>query len=137
MDLVCVTVDCAEPEAVAHFWSAALGWEGPVVDPDGTIAVTAPADGGLYLEFVRVPEAKVVKNRLHLGCRAGTLDDLDAEVERLLVLGASLAWEEDLPAEVAATYRNVVLRDVEGNELCLSGGTIPGLTCPPSGPRSA
>jgi hypothetical protein len=37
-------------------------------------------------------------------------------------LGATLAWEEEFPPEVAKRYRNVVMRDVEGNEFCLSGG---------------
>jgi hypothetical protein len=46
-------------------------------------------------------------------------------VERLVALGASVAWEEAFPPEVAATYRNVVPRDVEGNEFCLSGGSYP------------
>lgn len=75
-----------------------------------------------YLEFVRVPDDKIVKNRVHLGCTAGTVDDLDPEITRLQGLGATLAWEESFPPEVAAAYRNVVLRDPEGNELCLSGG---------------
>jgi hypothetical protein len=39
-----------------------------------------------------------------------------------LALGASIAWEEDFPPEVAGTYRNVVLRDPEGNEFCLGAG---------------
>ena len=93
--------------------------------PDGSGAISGPPGGGLYLEFIRVPDDKVVKNRLHLGCTAGTLDELDAELSRLHGLGASIAWEEEFPPEVAASYRNVILRDVEGNEFCLSGGMIP------------
>jgi len=71
-----------------------------------------------------VPEGKVVKNRMHLGCSAGSLAELDGEIARLEDLGASVAWEEEFPPEVAARYRNVVLRDVEGNEFCLSGGAL-------------
>ena len=71
---------------------------------------------------MRVPEGKVVKNRMHLGCSAGTLDELEAELERLQRLGASIAWEEQFPPETAAVYRNVILQDIEGNEFCLSGG---------------
>jgi Glyoxalase-like domain len=108
MDVVCVTVDCAEPAAVAAFWSAICG----------------PEEGGIYLECIRVPEPKTVKNRVHLGCAAGSLAELDAELERLVALGASIAWEETFPPEVAAAYRNVVMRDVEGNEFCLSGGSL-------------
>ena len=54
---------------------------------------------------------------MHLGTTAG--DDLDAELERLRRLGATLSWEEDLPPG----YRNVVLRDPQGNEFCLGAGT--------------
>ena len=70
-------------------------------------------------------EYKVVKNRLHLGLTAGTLVELDAELSRLQSLGASIAWEEEFPPEIAVSYRNVILRDIEGNEFCLGGGEIP------------
>jgi predicted enzyme related to lactoylglutathione lyase len=103
----CVTFDCGDPDRVAVFWAAALGWEkhGHRVEPP---------DGGTYLEFVSVPERKTVKNRLHLGINS---KDLDAEIERLVGIGASVAWEEEFPTDWP--YRNVVLRDVEGNEFCL------------------
>lgn len=126
MDITCVTIDCREPGKVATFWNEAIGGDGVVVASDGGSAVCGGGGGGVFLEFVRVPEAKTVKNRVHLGCTAGALDDLDAEIDRLLALGATLAWEEEFPPEVAAAYRNVVLRDPEQNELCLSGGTMPG-----------
>jgi hypothetical protein len=123
MDIVCVTIDCREPVVVASFWNEALRWGGVAAAPDGTGAVCGPAAGGTYLEFVRVPEEKQVKNRVHLGCTAGSLDQLDAELDRLRSLGATVAWEEDFPPEIASGYRNSVLRDPEGNEFCLSGGT--------------
>ena len=124
MEIICTTIDCAHPEKVATFWNAALGWGGVAVDPSGSGALCGPPDGGAYLEFVRVPEGKIAKNRVHLGCSAGTLGDLEAEIARLQGLGASIAWEEAFPPDVAARYRNVVLRDVEGNEFCLSGGSL-------------
>jgi hypothetical protein len=126
MELVCVTVDCTDPERVARFWNEALRFGGVAVADDGGGAICGPPDGGPYLEFIRVPEGKIVKNRLHLGTSAGPLGALDAEIARLEALGATVAWEEDFPPEVAAAYRNVVLRDVEGNEFCLSGGDLPG-----------
>ena len=126
MDITCVTVDCRDPQAVAAFWNEALGWGGVAHDPVHDIAVCGPPDGGPYLEFVRVPEPKTVKNRLHLGCAVRSLDDLDAELERLLGLGATVAWEEEFPPDVAAVFRNLVLRDVEGNEFCLGAGDYPG-----------
>jgi hypothetical protein len=124
MEITCVTVDCADPARSAGFWNEALGWGGVAVAADGTGAICGPPRGGWYLEFVRVPELKTAKNRLHLGCSAGTLEELAAEIERLESLGASIAWEEDFPPAMAANYRNVVLRDVEGNEFCLSGGEL-------------
>jgi hypothetical protein len=127
VEAVCVTVDCADPEAVATFWNEALNWGGVALAPDGTGAICGPPDGaGLYLEFIRVPEKKAGKNRLHLGCHAGPLDALDDEIERLETLGASFAWEEEFPPAIAANYRNVILRDVEGNEFCISSGSYAG-----------
>jgi predicted enzyme related to lactoylglutathione lyase len=122
--IMCVTVDCTDPGRVAEFWNEALGWGGVAVAPDGTGAICGPAQGGTYLEFMRVPEGKVVKNRLHLGCTAGSLADLDHEIERLTALGATVAWEEEFAPPVAGRYRNVILRDPEGNEFCLSGGDL-------------
>lgn len=121
-----MTIDCSEPRAVAEFWNDALGWGGVAVADDGSGALCGPASGGMYLEFVRVPEPKTLKNRVHLGCSSGPLDALDREIARLCGLGATIAWEEAFPPELARVYRNVVLRDPEGNEFCLSGGQLPG-----------
>ncbi len=66
-----------------------------------------------------------IKNRVHVGCTTGGVDELDAEIERLIGLGATIAWEEQFPPEVTAHYRNVVLRDPEGNEFCLGAGRPP------------
>jgi predicted enzyme related to lactoylglutathione lyase len=123
VDITCVTMDCHDPGRVAGFWNEALHWGGVAVAADGSGALCGPPGGGTYLELIRVPEDKVVKNRVHLGCTAGSLADLDAEIARLVALGASVAWEEEFPPE-AANYRNVVLRDPEGNEFCLSGGRL-------------
>jgi hypothetical protein len=122
MKIECVTIDCRDPAAVAWFWSAALGWNEPVIAPDSSGAIVGQSGGGMYLEFMRVPEAKTVKNRLHFGCHAGTLAELAKELSRLARLGATIAWEEEFPGERGTRYRNVIVRDVEGNEFCLSGG---------------
>ena len=126
MQITCLTVDCGNPAAVAQFWSEALVWDSVHVSESGNGATCRPPDGGAYLEFIRVPEEKTVKNRLHLGCNAGMLAELDVQLTRLQALGATIAWEEEFPAEVAARYRNVILRDVEGNEFCLGAGDIGG-----------
>lgn len=125
MDITCVTVDCIDPMRVAHFWNEALGWGGVAGTEGGHGAVCGPRTGGTYLEFVTVRERKQIKNRLHLGCSFADFDALDDEIERLVGLGATIAWEEEFDPHVAATYRNVVLRDVEGNEFCLGAGTVP------------
>jgi predicted enzyme related to lactoylglutathione lyase len=109
--MTCVTFDCDDVDRVANFWAAALGW------PRNGDRVDRP-DGGLFLEFIQVPERKTVKNRLHLGLSA---TDLDTEIERLVGLGATIAWEEVFPE--GWPYRNVILRDVEDNEFCLGSET--------------
>ena len=111
VQITCVTVDCHDPRGLVDFWAAALGCEVASCSSDG--AYCRPR-GGPGLEFIRVAEPKSLKNRVHLGTRA---DDIDSEVARLIALGASLAWEEDFPQ--GWPYRNVVLRDPEGNEFCL------------------
>lgn len=119
MLITCLTVDCINPAAVANFWNEALHWSGVIVSETGNGATCRPQASGMYLEFVRVPEGKSVKNRLHLGCNAGTLGELEGEIVRLQSLGATVAWEEEFPPEIAKRYRNVILRDIEGNEFCL------------------
>jgi predicted enzyme related to lactoylglutathione lyase len=75
------------------------------------------AGGGLQrLEFMPVPEPKHVKNRVHIDFGA---EDVEAAVDRLVAMGATVAWEEEFPPELG--YRNVVLRDPERNEFCVGG----------------
>lgn len=128
MRITCITVDSHDPLVVATFWNEALNWGGVASVEDGYGAVCGPPTGGTYLEFVRVPESKQTKNRMHLGCSVESVEDLDSEIRRLVDLGATIAWEEQFPTGIAANYRNVVLRDVEGNEFCLGGGSMPAIT---------
>lgn len=132
MDVVCVTIDARDPAALAEFWNAALGWGGVAAADGGGGAVCGPPDGGVYLEFVRVPEPKSLKNRVHLGCHAGPIEAFQAEYERLVALGATLAWREEFGADVDPHYRNWVLYDPEGNEFCLGGGAWPHGVAAPS-----
>ncbi len=110
----CVCIDAVDPEPVAAFWQAALGWrrtyasEGEIVlePPEGS-----PEDGvSPDLLVLRVPEAKVAKNRLHIDLRP---DDLDVEVARLEGLGARRI---DI-GQGTPTW--VVLADPGGNEFCV------------------
>jgi hypothetical protein len=48
---------------------------------DSSGAVRGATRGWMYLEFIAVPEDKVIKNRVHRGCSAGTLEELEAEIE--------------------------------------------------------
>jgi hypothetical protein len=135
-----ITFDCAEPERVARFWCEVLGY---VVSPapkgfatwddfhrslpperrGAAFAIVDPSGAGPRLFFQRVPEGKVVKNRVHLDVRVGTglvgqerLAALEAECARLIPLGASrfqlLTADDD-------NESCLVMQDVEGNEFCL------------------
>lgn len=108
-----VIVDALEPATLAHWWADALGWVvvSPVGDDEPEIRSSPDSLPGLL--FVRVPEAKTLKNRLHLDFRP---DDQDAEVERLLALGAT---RSDVGQTSNVSW--VVLADPEGNEFCVLG----------------
>jgi hypothetical protein len=109
-------IDCADTERVAAFWAAALGWQ--VTDRDGAvIELGGPPGAGPRLVFVPVPEAKTVKNRVHIdvnpvGCEQA------AAVERLIELGARRV---DV-GQGEQTW--VVLADPEGNEFCVLGARL-------------
>jgi hypothetical protein len=86
-------------------------------------ACTDPSGVGRRLFFQRVPEGRVIKNRLHLDVRAGSglvggerLAVLEAECARLVALGGVCA--RLLPAD-GANESCLVMQDVEGNEFCL------------------
>ena len=135
-----VTFDCADPQRVGRFWCEVLGYVVPpppeefaswdeydrALPPEkqgSAFACSDPAGVGPRLYFQRVPEGKVVKNRVHLDVRVGTglvgeqrLAALEAECARLLPFGATrgrllLADEENESC--------LLMRDVEGNEFCL------------------
>jgi hypothetical protein len=132
-----VTFDCAEPERVARFWCEVLGYvvppppEGfaasddfgrslPPEDQGSAFACIDPSGVGPRLFFQRVPEGKVVKNRLHLDVRVGTglvaeerLAALEAECARLVALGAVRV--RLLPAD-EDNESCIVMQDIEGNE---------------------
>lgn len=109
LSIHCITVDCREPRSLAAWWAKALGY---TVDEAGSNDDEVAIRGeGPALLFIRVPEAKVVKNRLHLDLDS---DDRDAEVARLNAMGARRA---DIGQRGEESW--VVLADPEGNELCV------------------
>jgi len=102
-----VAIDCNDPPGLATFWRAMLG---------GTMTVDDQADArlrtpnGPTLDFLRVPEPKSVKGRLHLDVWA---PDVSQATDAALALGATLA------NDVYDGGRWQVLRDPEGNEFCI------------------
>jgi predicted enzyme related to lactoylglutathione lyase len=113
-----VIVDAIDPAALARWWLQALGWV--LVDEDedeGEYEIRPTPDALPGLLFVPAPEVKTIKNRLHLDFRP---DDRDAEVERLLALGATRV---DI-GQGEQTW--VVLADPEGNEFCVLSSRPPG-----------
>ncbi|MEV4708406.1 VOC family protein [Actinoplanes sp. NPDC049316] len=135
-----VTFDCNNPERVARFWCEVLGYVVPQPPPGfaswdefdrslpperqgSAFACVDPSGVGPRLFFQRVPEGKVVKNRLHLDVRVGTglvgderLAALEAEAERLTALGARRVR---LLRADGFNESCLVMQDVEDNEFCL------------------
>jgi hypothetical protein len=119
-----VVFDSRHPASIARFWAAVLdGYQvapydeaelarlcsDGVFDPEDDPNVVIEAPGGQpRIFFQLVPEPKIAKNRVHLDLRC---ECVEAELERLTELGASLVSEYD---------DHLVLRDPEGNEFCLS-----------------
>jgi predicted enzyme related to lactoylglutathione lyase len=105
--IAALAIDCHDPPELARWWSRLLG--GTVeVDDDGDATLHSP--GGLAIDFLRVPEAKSGKNRLHLDLRS---TDLAEATEQAVALGATRA------DDIYDGGRWQVLRDPEGNEFCI------------------
>jgi hypothetical protein len=140
-----VTIDCADPDRLARFWTGALGYElekppdgseswqaywvrrGLAEEEieDGYFAIVDPEGVGPRIWFQPVPEPKVVKNRVHLdlsvsGGRqvpvASRRERVDAEVDRLVGAGATRLR---VLSEEGVDHYAVVMQDPEGNEFCL------------------
>ena len=113
-----ITFDCADPYRLVGFWAEVTGFrEHPdyVNSPGNDFCSLVTPDRSVRLLFISVPEAKTVKNRIHLDL-APTDRTRDAEIDRLVAIGA----------EMVADYREdggagwVVLADPEGNEFCVA-----------------
>lgn len=110
-----VTVDCANPYELATFWSGLTGWPISGIDQPGDdeVLIEAP-DPVPGLLFVRVPEARAAKNRVHLDWKPDGRSR-DEEVERAVGLGATVYEDHRGPEDRGW----VTLRDPEGNEFCI------------------
>ena len=116
-----IVVDCSDPAPLGRWWADLLGWrityeiddELVLEPPEGS-----PEDGvSPDLLFLRVPESKHIKNRLHIDLRP---DDQEREVARAEALGATRV---DVGQTDDVTW--VVLADPEGNEFCILRALTP------------
>jgi catechol 2,3-dioxygenase-like lactoylglutathione lyase family enzyme len=112
-----LVLDAADPERLATFWSEVLGYVEIGREDDGGIEIGPPGTGfgGPQPTLILNPttDPRPTKLRLHIDVNP-TDRDQDAELERLLALGAR-------HAEVGQTGEEAwhVLQDPEGNEFCL------------------
>lgn len=138
-----LTFDCASPARLSAFWAGALGYEPspppagfgtwedwlrhhdvPESEWDDGAYLQDPDGAGPRISFMKVPEAKVAKNRVHLDVQAGGGRAVPQEVrwlrviatvERLVAAGATVVREDELDGK----SDHVVLLDPEGNEFCV------------------
>ncbi|MFB6779906.1 VOC family protein [Streptomyces sp. NPDC056352] len=138
-----VTLDCAQPTRLAQFWALALGyvpkpppagfgsWEEwfahhgiPEEEWDDGAYLCDPDGVGPTLSFLKVPEPKMAKNRVHLDVQAGGGRDTPWEerwprvveaIERLTSAGATVVREHDMDGRPD----HVEMADPEGNEFCV------------------
>ena len=110
--IAAVVVGCADPRAMARFWTEAMDWTLHEVT-DHHARLRAAKGVGPYLEFLRTPAENTVRGRVHLDLKPYAGDDHAAEVARLRALGATDAdvGQGDVPWKVLA--------DPEGNEFCV------------------
>jgi catechol 2,3-dioxygenase-like lactoylglutathione lyase family enzyme len=138
-----VTFDCANPAKLAEFWAEVLGyklddpppnfatweealkaWNIPEEKWNSASAIVDPEKVGPRVFFQQVPEAKVVKNRVHLDVRVSggpgkSREErkvrFEAEAARLKEMGATeIRWVDE------AIDFHLVMADPEGNEFCLT-----------------
>ena len=112
-----LVLDCTNPDALAHFWSQALGYN--TLGGAGSYVMLVDPDGARpKLLLQAVPEDKSSKNRMHLDIET---PDVDSEAARLESLGAT-RLEADVRSEHGTNW--VIMADPEGNEFCVcDGGT--------------
>ena len=111
-----LVLDCRDPAALSRWWCAVLDWVELDREGEDSIEIGPPEGTGVAvptLAFNRSQDPRRAKLPLHLDVNA-TDRDQDAELERLLELGARRA-------DVGQTGQESwhVLADPEGNEFCL------------------
>ena len=124
-------IDSHDPQAQARWWAEALDWQIVFDSEEESVILPKHASTdeiedlddwlrqGQGLLFVRVPESKTIKNRVHLDFAPHTSQDRDAEIQRLLDFGAQ---HVDVGQRGDETF--TVLADPEGNEFCVLSSRI-------------
>ncbi len=116
-----ICVDCNDPATLGRWWAELLGWRITYEEPDEVVLEPAAGsrEDGISPDiiFLKVPEPKTVKDRIHIDLRP---DDQAAEVARAEALGARRV---DVGQSESDTW--VVLADPEGNELCILRALTP------------
>ncbi len=119
--------DAADPHRLAAFWKLALGYvdEPGYADPDGA-SIIDPDGGGPAIGFLRVPEPKTAKNRMHIDIRVAGEPPWDparreqlvrAKVAELALHGGTVVHAESYGGP---SLDHVVMVDPEGNEFCVA-----------------
>ncbi len=107
-----VVVDAHDLPELAAFWAQALGWR-ILSEREREVVIGPEETAPVGMCFMPSPDAKTVKNRLHVDLTTSA-DDRDAEIERLLALGARRV---DIGQTGEESW--TVLADPEGNEFCV------------------
>jgi predicted enzyme related to lactoylglutathione lyase len=107
-----VVIDTHDLPGLARFWTQALGWR-VLSERDQEIVIGPDVTAPVGICFMPVTDVKTVKNRVHLDLTTSAADR-DAEIERLLALGARRV-------DIGQTGQEswTVLADPEGNEFCV------------------
>jgi hypothetical protein len=132
-ELASITFASAEPRRLAEFWAAALGYvpvsvgpgtqaeidaavEAGTLDHDGWAVLTHPDGVGPRLVFHRRPKSAPEHIPIHLDLN---VEDREAEVERLVALGATVVETKTMAFGPTRTDTWTVMRDPEGNGFCV------------------
>ena len=112
-----LVIDGADTMALARFWAAMFDTEVASIANEGEpneahYVDVAATEGTPLLRFQRVPEAKSLKNRLHLDIE---VEELDPAIARVESLGGSVIQ----PLQTEYGYDFAIMGDPEGNEFCL------------------
>jgi predicted enzyme related to lactoylglutathione lyase len=108
-----IIIDAHDLAGLSRFWAEVLDWK-ILSEREGEVVIGAEATAPIGICFMPVTDTKVVKNRLHLDLAPGSAADRDAEIERVIALGARLV---DIGQTGGESW--TVLADPEGNEFCV------------------